>query len=211
MPDIDPTDVLPVNNLPAPSAPWGRAMEKRLRALEKAVVFGDQDIAGQNRTTAAQLAAISEQLTDLSDAQQILAATVTRLNETSQTHVYPTLLSSNSSSWLGEYVIPKPAWADAALVSSSYVITGGSTTREVLLPVYVSNSPITSVGGATGMTSNGYFSGSDWFIHEPTTPIAVTLSPSQNVRIRPYRTIMSTGSGNLSVQIMYSVTFSTIL
>lgn len=60
MPDIDPTDVLPVNNLPAPSAPWGRAMEKRLRALEKGVVADSQDIAGQNRNTAATLQGLAD-------------------------------------------------------------------------------------------------------------------------------------------------------
>lgn len=67
MPDIDPTDVLPINNLPVPSAPWGRAMEKRLLALEKQSVAGGQDIAGQNRNTAATLQGLSEQLAEMFD------------------------------------------------------------------------------------------------------------------------------------------------
>lgn len=101
MPDIDPTDVLPVNNLPAPSAPWGRAMEKRLRALEKAVVFGDQDIQGQNRTTAAQLASISEQLN--------------RLAESTYVHVWEYVTG------LPEEVSPPP-WAAWGLVTGAMTL-----------------------------------------------------------------------------------------
>lgn len=82
MPDIDPSDVLPQNNLPSPSAQWGRALEKRLLNVEKRLLIDNQDIAGQNRTTAATLASISEQLTDISDAQAELVSQQAQLIET---------------------------------------------------------------------------------------------------------------------------------
>ena len=110
MPDIDPTDVLPVNNLPAPSAPWGRAMEKRLRDVEKRLVAGGQDIAGQNRNTAATLQGLSEQLVR---ASETISAVITTFNIGSSP--YPTL------------TLTPPKWATHGVVSSSMTrLPGGS-------------------------------------------------------------------------------------
>lgn len=59
--DINPEDKFPQRNLPDPAEPWGRTMEDRVIAIEKAIKGQESSLLGTNRNIAASVANISEQ------------------------------------------------------------------------------------------------------------------------------------------------------
>jgi hypothetical protein len=83
--DINPGDVFPPRNLPDSSENWGRVVENRIIALEKAYLSGEQGISGQNRNTAATLEALARQVDEISDTQQLLIQTESFQTDTTGT------------------------------------------------------------------------------------------------------------------------------
>lgn len=60
--DINPEDVFPRRSLPDEAEPWGRTVEDRLIALEKAVLAAEGSIQGLNRNIAATTSNLSDQI-----------------------------------------------------------------------------------------------------------------------------------------------------
>lgn len=216
MPKIDPRDVLPQSNLPVPSIPWGRAIESRLRGVEERVLIDKQDIDGQNRTTAAQLAAISEQLaairntqTELVSQQQALSAQQTqlsnqqtRLAETNQVYTRVIGVSTNASGFFPLITLAKPTWANAAFVTGSMIPDSGSTTREALLVTTLGNNDHTGP-----QISNYSVAGSTIFLFELSQMMVATDFPGGNLQVGTYRNSVASGTGTLAVRQFINVTW----
>lgn len=201
MPKLDPRDVLPQSNLPVPSVPWGRAMQARLQGVEERVLIDKQDIDGQNRTTAAQLAAISEQLTRINSIAN-------RLYETNDFRIYEDTLDSNSSGTVGTVEMTAPSWAIQGVVTVSFGNedgAGGPTTSRVAtysVDVVTSDSPtqgqrIVRAGSAT-------FTGDHWTPTGRSDSVAVGRG-----RVEAYinRNVTTNGTGTIFPHIIVMVTW----
>lgn len=86
---MNPNDVFPPRNLPNPSVPWGREIEKRVVDLEKGSQSAKDDLNNGNRTTAAvtselarQLQSLEEVLEGLEDLYQAIPKTHQQTNRT---------------------------------------------------------------------------------------------------------------------------------
>lgn len=86
---MNPNDVFPPRNLPNPSVPWGREIEKRVVDLEKGSQSAKDDLNNGNRTTAAvtselarQLQSLEEVLEGLEDLYQAIPKTYQQTNRT---------------------------------------------------------------------------------------------------------------------------------
>lgn len=86
---MNPNDVFPSRNLPNPSVPWGREIEKRVVDLEKGSQSAKDDLSNGNRTTAAvtselarQLQSLEEVLEGLEDLYQAIPKTHQQTNRT---------------------------------------------------------------------------------------------------------------------------------
>lgn len=62
---MNPLDAFPRRNLPPEAEEWGREVEARTIALENAALSGGQTLGGLNRTSAASLESMSQQLSGL--------------------------------------------------------------------------------------------------------------------------------------------------
>src|SRR5690606_34306475 len=72
-------DVPPRRNLPGEAEQWGRWMEDDQNLLKGAVISQGQSLQGLNRSTAASLASISDQLTAISGVLTTLSDQQTQL------------------------------------------------------------------------------------------------------------------------------------
>ena len=108
------------NNLPNPSAPWGREVEQRLESLERVVSQNSLESSNSLRSIASTLSALQTALSSLSEQQAELSSTVTRQleNISTFTQVYTT---NNGRKNL---TFSKPSWATAATVIISGALIG---------------------------------------------------------------------------------------
>lgn len=60
--DINPEDKFPQRNLPDPAEPWGRTMEDRVIAIEKAIKAQESFLQGTNRSLAASMSNMGERI-----------------------------------------------------------------------------------------------------------------------------------------------------
>lgn len=119
---INPDDVPPRRNLPDEAEQWGRWMEDDQNLLKGAVISQGQSLQGLNRSTAASLANISDQLTAIADAQAELQAQQVILSE-QQSELSDA--QSDITDLLGRVVTTRVATGQ----SSNYPVTTTSTTR----------------------------------------------------------------------------------
>lgn len=105
--DINPDDVFPKRNLDVLAEPWGRALEERVIALEKAAKAQQDSLGGTNRTLAASASNLSDQI-------QAVVATDGGSNT-------GTDFTLTSGVWVtaASVVIPIPTWTDQAVVNAS--------------------------------------------------------------------------------------------
>lgn len=108
-------------NLPGESVQWGRQMQRDQVELKKAYLATQQSIDGMNRNTAAQLAGIADQLTDISE---LLESQVKVEGDSSTETNWP--LSSTTWTTLATTALIKPTWAQNAVVTvagSMYIVS----------------------------------------------------------------------------------------
>ena len=226
VPSLDPTDVYPPSNLPGRAVPWGRTIEGDVGLLKKARMSLSQSLKALNRLLAASLQTLGDQITTLSDQQATLSdqqatltntvsdldatqvaltASQTRINQTNQVFSQNLALNSDyDGSYPGPSITP-PAWATAAIVSTSMVVVSGSTSRVVILPTYA-YSDVLDVPGPN-MTSNFYATNSDVSRYETAGSVVVPNVDTAGLGVITYRTVMEIGSGTLNVGLYISVTW----
>lgn len=64
---MNPNDVFPPRNLPAPAVQWGRDMEARIKRLQVAALGSAEELKNSNRTTAAVTSELARQLKKLEE------------------------------------------------------------------------------------------------------------------------------------------------
>ena len=120
------------NNLPNPSAPWGREVEQRLENLERQTSQNSLDATNGLKNVTSALATLQTALVSLSGQQAELSSIVTRQLETISTftQVYTT---NNGRKNL---TFSKPSWATAATVIISGAMIGSLSNYDTKTKVW---------------------------------------------------------------------------
>ena len=93
MPSLDPTDVFPPHNLPGPAVSWGREVEGVATLLKGSAKNLRQSIESMNRSTAASLQSLGDQIAELSAVRALLLTTESK-SDFSLTYSIPSGVTS---------------------------------------------------------------------------------------------------------------------
>src|SRR5690606_29397805 len=102
---MNPNDVFPPRNLPAPAVPWAREMESRVISLEVGALASGQDLNNSNRTTATVTNELARQLYLLEDFLEDLEELYRSIPKTYQT-TNRTAGFASSETWVTVNTIP---------------------------------------------------------------------------------------------------------
>lgn len=195
-PRINPSNVFPRRNLPGEAEQWGRIMEDRTRELERNAVSVNQSLHGANRGTAAQLAAISEQLS--------------RLNETNVIKREEFYVDNNSFDETRSTTLVAPDWANYAHVSASYLAkTSSPYSKRVISGVSV----MVEDDGSSQFRQEIMFGlfiheGGHWMPGSPPSPSVVDLGDTlRQVNITDHVRVEDSGTGSIDITSFYFITF----
>ena len=182
------------NNLPNPSAPWGREVEQRIEGAERSI--SQTSLESSNG------------LSTLSNTLNTLAAQQTRLIESksisTRTGGYTKTSGGATNGYFTEYEtsISKPAWANNAVV---WLITSnpvGSITLEedayVTSSAKVSNSPIPESSPTDYISWLDVWSFASSGQASYTQPFVVDMSTSSVVYIKQILTLSFVTTANIS-------------
>lgn len=171
---INPDDVFPPRNLPGTAETWGRVVEDREIALEKAYIAQGQSIDGLNRnlaasqqTVAGQIGALTTAQDELSDVvddlaltqadlvttQAIVAEKVTTLAASRTLSVTGTGAGGASNVTIPSVTIPAPSWATTGYVLpivASISGTSGVSDATVTVRLSITGGPIMGFGSNLG-------------------------------------------------------------
>ena len=203
------------NNLPNPSAPWGREVEQRIEGAER-------NISQTSLESSNGLSSISNTLATLSNTLNALAAQQTRLVESRQMIITPQSYvgsvprggSLNASQFNATYI--SPAWANSARVTfSASNMYGGANVKPIYGNCFAWNG-ITTPG--TPMDSvERFFSvelfpptGSDGFtLFRPgTLSFGVDVSASRELLVSTYLTANNTSGRTQNIDLSYMLSIS---
>ncbi|MCK9599441.1 MAG: hypothetical protein M0R06_10400 [Sphaerochaeta sp.] len=120
--DINPEDSFPRRNLPDEAEKWGRSMEDRVVALEKAVLADRSSILGTNRNVASSLSNMTETISSLLTVLPIeaMATGFTVPSETSASVLTETITVPEGFTTVSVMVVSRVAARNTS-VSSSYL------------------------------------------------------------------------------------------
>ena len=203
------------NNLPNPSAPWGREVEQRIEGAER-------NISQTSLESSNGLSSVSNTLATLSNTLNALAAQQTRLVESRQMIITPQSYvgsvpsggSLNASQFNATYT--PPAWANSARVTfSASNMYGGANVKPIYGNCFAWNG-ITTPG--TPMDSvERFFSvelfpptGSDGFtLFRPgTLSFGVDVSASRELLVSTYLTANNTSGSAQNIDLSYMLSIS---
>ena len=203
------------NNLPNPSAPWGREVEQRIESAERSI--SQTSLESSNG-----LSSVSNTLATLSNTLNALAAQQTRLVESRQMIITPQSYvgsvpsggSLNASQFNATYI--PPAWANSARVTfSASNMYGGANVKPIYGNCFAWNG-ITTPG--TPMDSvERFFSvelfpptGSDGFtLFRPgTLSFGVDVSASRELLVSTYLTANNTSGSAKNIDLSYMLSIS---
>ena len=203
------------NNLPNPSAPWGREVEQRIESAER-------NISQTSLESSNGLSSVSNTLATLSNTLNALAAQQTRLVESRQMIITPQSYvgsvpsggSLNASQFKATYT--PPAWANSARVTfSASNMYGGANVKPIYGNCFAWNG-ITTPG--TPMDSvERFFSvelfpptGSDGFtLFRPgTLSFGVDVSASRELLVSTYLTANNTSGSTPNIDLSYMLSIS---
>ena len=203
------------NNLPNPSAPWGREVEQRLENLERQTSQNSLDATNG-------LSSVSNTLATLSNTLNALVAQQTRLVESRQMIITPQSYvgsvpsggSLNASQFNATYIPPE--WANSARVTfSASNMYGGANVKPIYGNCFAWNG-ITTPG--TPMDSvERFFSvelfpptGSDGFtLFRPgTLSFGVDVSASRELLVSTYLTAKNTSGSAQNIDLSYMLSIS---
>jgi len=170
VPSLDPTDVFPPRNLPGPAVPWGREVEGVATLLKGSAKNLRQSIESMNRSTAASLQSLGDQITTLSDQQARAAEQVT-------TYSFTQSVSKSSEGLSVPWSREAPDWASAA-----YVEVFAENVSNTLLNTAI----YLLVGYSSPAWANGLinYTSLDVDVGEDVGPLVPTLQNSRVVSVR---------------------------
>ena len=93
MPSLDPTDVFPPRNLPGDAERWGREVEGVATLLKGSAKNLRQSIESMNRSTAASLQSLGDQIAELSAVRALLLTTESK-SDSNLTYSIPSGVTS---------------------------------------------------------------------------------------------------------------------
>ena len=203
------------NNLPNPSAPWGREVEQRIETAER-------NISQTSLESSNGLSSVSNTLATLSNTLNALVAQQTRLVESRQMMITPQSYvgsvpsggSLNASQFNATYIPPE--WANSARVTfSASNMYGGANVKPIYGNCFAWNG-ITTPG--TPMDSvERFFSvelfpptGSDGFtLFRPgTLSFGVDVSASRELLVSTYLTANNTSGSAKNIDLSYMLSIS---
>ena len=203
------------NNLPNPSAPWGREVEQRIEGAER-------NISQTSLESSNGLSSVSNTLATLSNTLNALVAQQTRLVESRQMIITPQSYvgsvpsggSLNASQFNATYIPPE--WANSARVTfSASNMYGGANVKPIYGNCFAWNG-ITKPG--TPMDSvERFFSvelfpptGSDGFtLFRPgTLSFGVDVSASRKLLVSTYLTANNTSGSAKNIDLSYMLSIS---
>ena len=203
------------NNLPNPSAPWGREVEQRIEGAER-------NISQTSLESSNGLSSVSNTLATLSNTLNALVAQQTRLVESRQMIITPQSYvgsvpsggSLNASQFNATYIPPE--WANSARVTfSASNMYGGANVKPIYGNCFAWNG-ITTPG--TPMDSvERFFSvelfpptGSDGFtLFRPgTLSFGVDVSASRKLLVSTYLTANNTSGSAKNIDLSYMLSIS---
>ena len=203
------------NNLPNPSAPWGREVEQRIETAER-------NISQTSLESSNGLSSVSNTLATLSNTINALLEQQTRIVESRQMIITPQSYvgsvpsggSLNASQFNATYI--PPAWANSARVTfSASNMYGGANVKPIYGNCFAWNG-ITTPG--TPMDSvERFFSvelfpstGSDGFtLFRPgTLSFGVDVSASRKLLVSTYLTANNTSGSARNIDLSYMLSIS---
>lgn len=194
------------NNLPNPSAPWGREVEQRIESAERNIsqtsLESSNGLSGVNNT----LNGLQKALTDLNSLVSRIAESRT------VTQFVSTVSYSNpviGSIYLSEYVYA-PSWATTGVVTvvslnMQGAFTGSAITDTMLVGPYLPSSEdnFDLVSGSTFDVA--VVGGTTKFTQKSMTTV-VDVSALGRVALRGFaRTVSGTGTANFTVTTVISI------
>ena len=203
------------NNLPNPSAPWGREVEQRIESAER-------NISQTSLESSNGLSSVSNTLATLSNTLNDVAAQQTRIVESRQLVITPQGYAGSVPTGVNWYMdqfsatyIP-PAWANSARVTfSASNMYGGANVKPIYGNCFAWNG-ITTPG--TPMDSvERFFSvelfpptGSDGFtLFRPgTLSFGVDVSASRELRVSTYLTAYNSSGSAKNIDLSYMLSVS---
>lgn len=135
-------DVFPRRNLNPEAEPWGREVETRIYSLENQGQTGNQAVSGLNRSSAATLSNLAQQLNDLEEQIERVDNLYKSIPKTAQATAVAQNFGVSSAGWntiafvtfppVGEGTAVISAQAHGQLISSSSSTLMGAQIRLVL-------------------------------------------------------------------------------
>lgn len=180
---MNPNDVFPKDNLPPEAQAWRREVENEIYTLRNRTLGGDESILGLNRTSAASLETLADQLRLLEDQVQRINDLYNALPIPYQGTQHATNFGLSSSSWNTVASVSfKPPRKGRMFISatlSGQLVSGSTTTNmetAVRLELGSSASPATPGLAASpdGVWVNNFMSQWSWEIDvDPTREVRV--------------------------------------
>ena len=210
------------NNLPNPSAPWGREVEQRIEGAERNISQTSLESSNGLSSTNNTLAALSNTINALLEQQAMLTEQQNRLIESSKMIItqqgyvgsVPTDVDWYMDQFSATYI--PPAWANSARVTfSASNMYGGANVKPIYGNCFAWNG-ITTPG--TPMDSvERFFSvelfpptGSDGFtLFRPgTLSFGVDVSASRELRVSTYLTAYNSSGSAKNIDLSYMLSVS---
>ena len=194
------------NNLPNPSAPWGREVEQRIESAER-------NISQTSLESSNGLSSVSNTLNGLQKALIGLDSLVTRIAESrTVTQFVNTISYSNpcvGSTYISEYVYA-PSWATTAVVTVVSLNMQGSFTGSAITDTMIVGPHLPNSGDNFDLVSGSTFdvavvSGATKFTQKSMTTV-VDVSDLGWVALRGFAgTGSGTGTANFTVTTVISI------
>lgn len=199
--NINPDNVFPRRNQVDDEAEkWGRTVEDRIVALEKAALGSRASANGLNRNIAGTSANLADQIIQLQEQQ-------VRIQQTTTSKIIPVTVGTVNGWGDQVLVAEKPAWANYAFVSVIGTYASGSVTGIYYTSFRVRNSPITTQSPPTRAVGSYVSAGASFApVEDSVVPAMFNVSGSDGIYFRPtFDITYSPGTGAVTADVGVSI------